>query len=84
MPTRGNIEAGTPRCQAARREPTGAVRVNFGLRGGTTQPMGYFLCLRPMRYRAGNNTWICACGSTEPGEVFGARAVAFATEAEAA
>jgi hypothetical protein len=83
MPTRSDIEAGTPRCQAARREPTGAVRVNFGLRGGM-RPTGYFLCLMPMRYRAGNNTWICECGSTEKGEVLGARAVAFAMEAEAA
>jgi hypothetical protein len=81
MPTRDDIEAGTPRCQAARREPTGAVRVNFGLRGGT---MAYFLCLRPMRYRAGDNTWVCECGSTETGEVLGARAVTFAMEAEAA
>jgi hypothetical protein len=63
---------------------SGAVRVKFGLRGGTARPMGYFLCLMPMRYRAGSNTWVCECGSTEPGEVLGARAVAFAMEAEAA
>lgn len=84
MPTRGDIEAARPRCQATRRQASGAVRVNFGLRGGTLRPTADFLCFRLMRYRAGNNTWVCECGSTETGEVLGARAVAFATEAEAA
>jgi hypothetical protein len=60
------------------------MRVNFGLRGGTTRPMADFLCLKPTRYVAGSNTWVCECGSTEAGEVLGARAVAFAMEAEAA
>lgn len=83
MPTRGDIEAARPRCQATRRQGTGPVRINFGLRGGTTRPIADFLCLTPMRYRAGNNTWVCECGSTETGEVLGARAVAFAM-AEAA
>jgi len=49
MPTRADIEAATPRCQASRRQPTGAVRVNFGLRGGTLRPMADFLCLKSTR-----------------------------------
>ena len=57
------------------------VRVNFGLGGGKTRQTIEVLCLAPMRYRAIDNTWTCACGSSEVGEVFGARAAAF-TEAE--
>ena len=60
------------------RKDTGVVRVNFGLRGGTTRQTVEVLCLKPMRYRAIDNTWTCECGSAEVGEVFGARAAAFA------
>jgi hypothetical protein len=63
------------------RRETGIVRVNFGLRGGMTRQTIEILCLTPMRYRAIDNTWTCDCGSSEVGEVFGARAAAF-TEAE--
>ena len=80
VPTLADIEAARPRCQAKRKEP-GVVRVNFGLRGGTTRQTIEVLCLKPMRYRTIDNTWTCECGSVEIGEVFGARAAAF-TEAE--
>lgn len=83
MPTRADIEAATPRCQARRKE-LGQVRVNFGVRGGMTQQTIEVLCLRPMRHRAANNTWLCECGSTETGELLGARAADFYLQARAA
>jgi hypothetical protein len=82
MPTQADIEAAIPRCQARRQE--WQTRPNFGLRGGTLRHAIEFLCLKPMHYRAGNNSWVCQCGSTESGEVLGARATAFEFEAEAA
>ena len=83
VPTRADIEAATPRCQARRYE-TGVVRVNYGLRGGMTEHKVAFLCLKPMGYRAADNTWVCGCGSVEQGAVLGARAQAFEIDAEAA
>jgi hypothetical protein len=82
MPTRADIEAAAPRCQARRQE--WQTRPNFGLRGGTLRHPVEFLCLKRMRYRTGNNPWVCECGSTESGEVLGARAAAFEVVAEAA
>jgi hypothetical protein len=76
VPTLADIEAATPRCQSRGKE-TGQVRVNFGLRAGMTQQTIERLCLKPMRYRAADNTWVCECGSAEAGEQIGARAVAF-------
>jgi hypothetical protein len=49
-----------------------------------TQQTIEVLCLRPMRYRAVNDTWVCECGSTERGGVVGARAAAFYLEPRAA
>ncbi len=82
MPTRGDIEAATPRCRA-RRQQIGEAR-NFGLRGGMTQWMSEFFCLQPMRYRAADDIWLCQCGATQTGASLGARATGFAIEAEAA
>ena len=60
------------------------MRVNFGLRAGMTQQTIERLCLKPMRYRARDNTWICECGSSETGERLGARVVSFGLHADAA
>jgi hypothetical protein len=83
MPTRGDIEAATPRCQATRQKP-GPETVNFGLRGGVLRAMIELLCLTPMRYQAATHTWLCDCGSTEAGDVVAARAAGYDIEAEAA
>jgi hypothetical protein len=80
MPTRADIEAATPRCRAnwpdafARQAST-----NFGLGGGTLvrATIVMRLCLRPMRYRACDNTWVCDCGAPSPGRLLAARATAF-------
>jgi hypothetical protein len=82
MPRRGDIEAATPRCQATRQEP-GPESVNFGLRGGVLRAMVELLCLMPMRYQASDNSWLCECGSSEPGEYLAARASGYAFEPEA-
>jgi hypothetical protein len=80
VPTRADIEAATPRCQA--NWPDAFVRqasTNFGLRGGTLvrATIVMRLCLRPMRYRACDNTWVCDCGAPWPGPLLSARAAAF-------
>jgi hypothetical protein len=83
MPTRSDIEAATPRCQAIRHEP-GVAHPNFGRRGGLIRGTVERLCLKPMSYHAAGGTWICQCGSTQSGASLGARAMAFAAELEAA
>lgn len=83
MPTRADIEAATPRCQARRKE-VGQVRVSFGMRAGMTQQTVELTCLKPMRYETASNTWVCECGSTTTGELLGARATAFYLQARAA
>ena len=80
MPTRADIEAATPRCRAnwpdafAREAST-----NFGLGGGTLVRATVVtrLCLRLMRYRASDNTWVCDCGAAWPGPPPSVRAAAF-------
>ena len=80
MPTRADIEAATPRCRAnwpdafARETST-----NFGLTGGTLVRATVVtrICLRPMRYRASDNTWNCDCGAGWPGPLLSARAADF-------
>jgi hypothetical protein len=80
VPTRADIEAATPRCQAdwpdafARQAST-----NFGLGGGTLvrATIVMRLCLRPMRYRACDNTWVCDCGAAWSGPLLAARVAAF-------
>ncbi len=79
MPTRADIEAATPRCRAnwpdafAREAST-----NFGLGGGTLVRATVVTrrCLRPMRYRTCDNTWVCDCGATWPGPLLSARSPA--------
>ena len=81
MPTRADIESATPRCQAdwpdafARQAST-----NFGLGDGTLvrATIVMRLCLRPMRYRACDNTWVCDCGAAWSGPLLAARVAAFA------
>ena len=34
------------------------------------------ICLRPMRYLASDNTWLCDCGAGWPGPLLSARAAA--------
>jgi hypothetical protein len=82
VPIQADIEAATPCCQATRLELRPGGR-NFGLRGGTTRYLIELLCLKPMRYRASDNTWLCECGSTETGALIAARARAFDTEPKA-
>ena len=80
MPIRADIEAATPRCRAnwpdafARQAST-----NFGLGGGTLVRATVVMrrCLRPMRYRATDNSWVCNCGATWPGPLLPSRAAAF-------
>jgi hypothetical protein len=80
VPARADIEAATPRCQAnwpdafARQAST-----NFGLGGGTLvrATMVMRLCLRPMRYRPRDNTWVCDCGGAWSGPLLAARVAAF-------
>jgi hypothetical protein len=80
VPTRADIDAATPRCRAewpdafAREAST-----NFGLGGGTLVRATVVtrLCLRPMRYRACDNTWVCDCGAPWPGPLLSAHAAAF-------
>jgi hypothetical protein len=80
VPTRADIEAATPRCQA--NWPDAFVRqasTNFGLGGGTLVRACIVmrLCLRPMRYRACDNTWVCDCGAAWSGPLLAARVAAF-------
>jgi hypothetical protein len=82
MPTRADIEAATPRCQASRRQP-GIAHANFGRRGGFIRGTIERLCLEPMRYSAVAGLWMCECGATQSGAALGARAAAFAAAAEA-
>lgn len=80
MPTRADIEAATPRCRASwpdafeRQEST-----NFGLAGGTMvrATIVLRLCLRPLRYRPCDSSWVCDCGVAWPGRLLAARAAAF-------
>jgi hypothetical protein len=69
-----------PRCRAnwpdafARETST-----NFGLGGGTLvrATVVMRLCLRHMRYRACDNSWVCDCGAAWPGQLLSARAAPF-------
>jgi hypothetical protein len=83
MPTRADIEAATPRCQAIHQQ-RGPAHPNFGRRGGLIRSTTERLCLKPMRFHAADGTWVCQCGSTQSGAFLGARAMAFAAELEAA
>ena len=79
MPTRADIEAATPRCRA--NWPDAFARVvstNFGLSGGTLVRATVVLriCLRPLRYLASDNTWVCDCGADWPAPLLSAPAAA--------
>ena len=81
MPSRSDIEAATPRCRA--NWPDAFARqacTNFGLGGGTLvhATIVMRLCLRPMRYRTCDHTWVCDCGATWSGPLLAARVAAFA------
>jgi hypothetical protein len=69
MPTRADIEAATPRCRASWPDAIARqVSTNFGRAGGTLVRASVVtrLCLRPMHYRACDNTWVCGCGAAWP------------------
>jgi hypothetical protein len=55
---RCDIEAATPRCW----------RRIVPKRGGW-----HTTCLKPMRYRAADNTWVCECGNEDSGLLVAAR-----------
>jgi hypothetical protein len=76
MPTRADIEAATPRCRAHWPDAIARqVSKNFGLGGGTLVRASVVIriCLRPMRYQPGDNTWVCDCGAAWPGPQLSAR-----------
>jgi hypothetical protein len=80
VPTRADIEAATPRCRANWPDAFAReVSTNFGLSGGILVRATVVLriCLRPMRYLASDNTWVCDCGAGWPGLLLSARAAAF-------
>jgi hypothetical protein len=66
MMRRCDIEAATPRCWR-RVAPKNPGPLNN--RGGW-----HNTCLKPMRYRAADNTWICpSCGNEDSGLLIAAR-----------
>jgi hypothetical protein len=80
VPTRADIEAATPRCRA--NWPDAFERqasTNFGLGDGilVRATLVTRLCLRLMRYRARDNTWVCDCGAAWSGPLLAARVAAF-------
>ena len=79
MPTRADIEAATPRCRANWPYALPEVSTNFGLTGGILVRATVVLrvCLRPLRYLASDNTWVCDCGAGWPGPLLSACAAAF-------
>jgi hypothetical protein len=83
MPTRADIEAATPRCRA--KWPDAIARQvsnNFGLTGGTLVRASVVvrICLRPMRYEARDNTWVCGCGAAWPGPQLSVRPATLSDE----
>lgn len=58
--TREDIEYATPRCWRRIIERTGQHGVHR-------------TCFQPMRYRAGDNTWVCTCGNEDSGLLVAAR-----------
>jgi hypothetical protein len=63
---RCDIEAATPRCwrRLVPKNP-GVLSARTGGWHGT--------CLKPMRYRAQDNTWVCECGNQDSGLLVAAR-----------